>query len=252
MFSNRETAMSNWLVSLIREYKAIPDVKRHDLNWFRTLQFAYRTRGGGPRIFVHPNVYCYFHETAKFEGKGPLFLGKRWPKCRYMPSQIRMFQDSTLSMLGLLNFHTGLSVSVHPGAHLCLGSGRHNTHVTIDCFQEIIIGENGGLGRYSSVRDSDNHYLSGSKAITAPVRIGNHVWVGINVTILKGVTIGDGAVIGAGSVVSRDIPARCLVAGNPPKVVRHDVEWSWNQFPDKKVDDSVSELLADAPIILQQ
>lgn len=58
-----------------------------------------------------------------------------------------------------------------------------------------------------------------------PVEIGNNVWIGVGTTILKGVTIGDGAIIAAGSVVTKDIPARCLAAGVPAKVIKTDVEW---------------------------
>jgi len=50
--------------------------------------------------------------------------------------------------------------------------------------------------------------------------IGDRVWVGANVTILKGVTIGDDAVIGAGSVVTKDIPSRAIAVGSPAKVLR--------------------------------
>jgi acetyltransferase-like isoleucine patch superfamily enzyme len=51
-----------------------------------------------------------------------------------------------------------------------------------------------------------------------PIVIGNDVWIGANVTILKGVRIGDGAVIGAGSVVTKDIPEYAIAVGNPAKV----------------------------------
>jgi maltose O-acetyltransferase len=53
-----------------------------------------------------------------------------------------------------------------------------------------------------------------------PIKIGNDVWIGGNTTICPGVSIGDGSVIGAGSVVTKDVPARVLVAGNPAKVIR--------------------------------
>ncbi len=52
------------------------------------------------------------------------------------------------------------------------------------------------------------------------VRIGNRVWIGFNVIVLKGVSIGEGAVVGAGSVVTRDVPPYTVVAGNPARPIR--------------------------------
>lgn len=54
-----------------------------------------------------------------------------------------------------------------------------------------------------------------------PIIIGDKVWVGFDVTILKGVTIGEGAVIGAKSVVTKNVPPWTVVAGNPARVVRN-------------------------------
>ena len=58
----------------------------------------------------------------------------------------------------------------------------------------------------------------------ADVRIGNNCFIGAHSIILPGVTIGDGCIIAAASVVARDVPARSLVAGNPARVVEHDVQ----------------------------
>ncbi|MBC7350477.1 MAG: N-acetyltransferase [Candidatus Aminicenantes bacterium] len=44
--------------------------------------------------------------------------------------------------------------------------------------------------------------------------------VGSGATILAGVTIGEGAIVGAGSVVTKDVPPRTVVAGNPARVLR--------------------------------
>ena len=55
---------------------------------------------------------------------------------------------------------------------------------------------------------------------TAPVRIADNVWIGMNAVILKGVTIGENAVVAAGSVVSKNVAANTVVAGNPAVVVK--------------------------------
>ena len=53
-----------------------------------------------------------------------------------------------------------------------------------------------------------------------PVVIGNNVWINFDCCILPGVHIGDGSIIGARSVVDQDVPAYCLAAGNPARVIR--------------------------------
>lgn len=60
------------------------------------------------------------------------------------------------------------------------------------------------------------------KTQTAPVMIGDNVWIGGGVIILPGVTIGNNVVIGAGSVVTKDIPDDVIAYGNPCRVIREN------------------------------
>ena len=55
-------------------------------------------------------------------------------------------------------------------------------------------------------------------------RVGANCFVGGRSLILPGVEVGDNCVIGAGSVVTRSVPARSLVAGNPARLLRSDIE----------------------------
>lgn len=53
--------------------------------------------------------------------------------------------------------------------------------------------------------------------------IGDDVWIGPHAVIIGGVRIGDGAIVGAGSIVTKDVPAHCIVVGNPAQIIRSDV-----------------------------
>jgi acetyltransferase-like isoleucine patch superfamily enzyme len=89
----------------------------------------------------------------------------------------------------------------------------------------ITIGRDGLFGANIEIFDSNFHDLhperrkAGTPSL-APVTIGDNVFVGMSVKILKGVTIGSDSVIGAGSVVTSSIPAGVVAAGNPARVIR--------------------------------
>ena len=60
------------------------------------------------------------------------------------------------------------------------------------------------------------------KTGTAPVIIGDNVWIGGGAIILPGVTIGNNVVIGAGSIVTKDIPDNVIAVGNPCRVIKEN------------------------------
>lgn len=90
----------------------------------------------------------------------------------------------------------------------------------------IFIGQDCLIGHDVYVVDSDFHILNpdqrhqGEKPVSKPVHIGNNVFIGSYVTVLKNSSIGDGCVVAAGAVVSGNFPARSLIAGNPAKFIR--------------------------------
>ena len=129
---------------------------------------------------------------------------------------------------GSFRVFAGTRIVIDDGAQLKVGSGYINSDARIECFASITLGDDVAIASQVVIRDSDSHQLKsviGASTPTAPILIGDHVWIGLGATILKGVTIGDGAVIAAGAVVTRDVPSHSLVAGVPARVVREDVVW---------------------------
>ena len=58
-----------------------------------------------------------------------------------------------------------------------------------------------------------------------PVVIGDNVWVGSRVTILKGIKIANGSIIGMGSLVVNDVPEKSISVGNPNRIIKDNVTW---------------------------
>lgn len=95
--------------------------------------------------------------------------------------------------------------------------------VRISAGTEITIGSSCMFANEAFVTDADWHGLydrSLSVGASAPVRIGNNVWIGDRAMVGKGVTIGDNSIVGAGSLVLKDVPANVIVGGNPADVVK--------------------------------
>ena len=59
------------------------------------------------------------------------------------------------------------------------------------------------------------------------IRLGEHVWIGQNATILKGVSIGNNSIVALGTIVTKDVPANAIVAGVPSRVVKTGITWDY-------------------------
>jgi len=144
-----------------------------------------------------------------FQGKGLLQLGERVSlgyKLGGAPSLPILFQPRNPESI----------ISIGKGTTIVNGS-------EFIAHEKILIGENCLIGARCIILDSDFHGIKVNErknsGYTKPVFIGNNVWIGINVIILKGVTIGDDVVIGAGSVVAKDIQSGSIAVGNPINII---------------------------------
>ncbi len=188
------------------------------------------------RLRVFKPSMCYVHPEAQVRIEKYLNFNRQWDSQRMlrnkMVGSLYLAKGATLEVEAF-DVYAGSRINVNAGAKLSLGSGYMNHDCVIDCFDSISIGHHVVISERVVLRDSDNHVIKDVKGmelekpvVTAPIEIGDHVWIGMNVIVLKGVTIGEGSVVAAGSVVNKDVPPHCLVAGVPAKVVKTNVTWS--------------------------
>jgi acetyltransferase-like isoleucine patch superfamily enzyme len=176
-------------------------------------------------ITVFPDVSVFAAPSSTLSGAGKLELGCKWEGLRYFPSEFKLAENSRIVVDDHFYILTGFHLAINEGATLTLGSGYINNNAIIDCFASITIGHGVAISSGVTIRDSDNHSINGNPVVSAPIFIEDHVWIGLNATILKGVRIGSGSVVAAGAVVTSDVPANSLVGGVPAKVIKQDIVW---------------------------
>jgi len=132
----------------------------------------------------------------------------------------------------------GVQFAIGKAATLTVGNYVYAANMIVLAEQEIRIGNHVFIGFNVALADTDFHPLDPALRIedaiaispagrgrprplikTAPVIIEDDVWIGPNSAILKGVRIGAGSFVEPGSVVTKDVPARSRVLGNPAQVI---------------------------------
>ncbi|MEM7780750.1 MAG: DapH/DapD/GlmU-related protein [Pseudomonadota bacterium] len=110
-----------------------------------------------------------------------------------------------VSVMGM-DIHPTVEMSLSAKPDLTFPKGVHIAEHTYVAFNARILTHDRTRGMYTHTR------------------IGKNCFIGGESLILPGITIGDNCVIGAGSVVTKDVPDRTIVAGNPAQVIKEDIE----------------------------
>lgn len=170
------------------------------------------------------NQYTFIHRLRRFWHA--IRLGACGQRVRF-ERNVRLLRFPRLISLGD-------EVAVKEGAQLCpcnprasISVGARTTvgHYTfIYASERIEIGADCMIAPFVYLVDSD-HSIARDKPmnqqpnITAPIKIGNDVWIATGAKILRGVTVGDGAVIAAGAVVKDNVAPYTIVGGIPARVI---------------------------------
>lgn len=144
--------------------------------------------------------------------------------CRWTPKPLNPWRLLVLRCFGARITGTPF---VHPRARIqipwhltlrhraCLGD-RANAYT----LGEIVLDEGCTVAQEAYLCTGTHDFSSAALPLqTTPIFVGKDVFVGARALVLPGVHLGDGAVVGAGAVVTKDVPPRIIVAGNPARPI---------------------------------
>ena len=141
-------------------------------------------------------------------------------------TEITMDRGAELRIGKNFKMRDGAKIRVRKGATCIIGNNSSvNSNNMIACHERVEIGDEVQLSPNVQIYDHDHDFraeggVKAGKFKTAPVKIGNNVWIGANTVILRGTEIGDNSVIGAGCVVKGIIPAESVVVNNHESQVK--------------------------------
>lgn len=127
-------------------------------------------------------------------------------------------------------YHSGMpfyTSILNDGANsnISIGNNCRINGAYIHAQERVEIGNNCVIAAGVSIMDSNGHEVISSdrtkgRDIPQAIKVGNNVWIGLNVVVLKNTVIGDNCVVAAGSVVKGIFPENSLIMGNPARIVK--------------------------------
>lgn len=192
------------------------------LNIFKSIYYSIRMNGW---IFVGRHFDLNIHKGAKIQIKcGQLSLGVN--TTYKQAGTLDMYKNSLFVVNGNVSIYKGCKIMIGEDAQLSIGNNTYiNEHSRIQCREYIEIGSNCAVSWLVDILDTDEHIIDKRKSKYKPVRIGNHVWIGTKVTVLKGSVLESGVVIGANSLVTGVCKSNGLYVGNPCKLMKEEISW---------------------------
>ena len=179
--------------------------------WFNFVRMQTK-QDGGSAFLITPYSVVDIHNTASVFVSGHPILGYKKYNGSKLETSLWMDENASISICNTQIFH-GCDIQIFKDAKLSLSASVMNRGAQIICQDVITIGKGCLISRDVVIRDNDGGHkiLTDGYKKSAPVHIGDNVWIGQGAMILKGVTIGEGSIIGAGSIVMTNVKPHSLV-----------------------------------------
>jgi serine acetyltransferase len=161
--------------------------------------------------------------TFKYTGKHPdtfMQAAKRYGVLPTIRTRLRdlmlLIRRLYLVKLWKMDIHPFTLISLQAVLDRTYPRGIHIAEGTAISFDAVVLSHDHIVGKHT-----DTH-------------IGKYCQIGARSMIMPGITVGDHSVVAAGAIVTRDVPPRSIVAGNPAKIIRSNImTTNWGKITDK-------------------
>lgn len=210
------------------------------ISWLKTIYFNYRMLPFKQAVRLPVVIY---KRTLFRSLKGKIVINAK-PKFALvkigredvvacMGSHTNLLIDGKLEFNGKATIGCGSSIHLSKSGHMVLGDRfRVTGNAAFLCENEMIFGYHVGIAWNTFFMDSDRHDIideNGKKLnMPAPIKVGDYIWIGFNVTLLKGAVIPDASIVAAGSIITKPFTEpKCIIGGSGgnQKVIKHNIIW---------------------------
>lgn len=200
-------------------------VKILQINWWKFFKWNFLSsnvkRDQGKYIIPYRHAVIDIHKSGYVELHANITIAPVEVKGSKRESIIFVRENGRLIVNGKVTLQTGGTIQVQHDASIEIGRAYINHGATIIAGNHMKIGNELLCSRNVTIFDSDFHKIIDEEGnqLNTPrnIEIGDHVWIGVNATLLRGAKVGDGAVIAAGAVVGGKIKPGTMASGNPAR-----------------------------------
>jgi serine O-acetyltransferase len=166
---------------------------------------------------------------------------RRWIYVRRIPQPFRFVLNLTGS---LLQAWTDIATNIQIPASARIGPGLLIVHTGY-----VVLSANTVVGRHCTLAQgvTIGHAGGGTHASTKSPVIGDRVYIGPGAAVIGPISVGDDALIGVGAVVTKDVPPRGVMAGNPARIISLKGSFELVSYPGMENDTARRAALADLP-----
>lgn len=176
--------------------------------------------GGDLLRFAKGRLSILLGEGASLNFSGSLCLGEN--------TSITLERNAVMNLGSDCTIGPGSQIYLREGAEFFVGDRARFGRTTVQGFLRIEVGKDFLSAHDLVLRDGDGHDISGLEAPNAPkaISIGEHVWIGEQVALLKGAKLGFDSVVARGSIITKEFPPSSLVGGAPARLLRSGIAWT--------------------------